>query len=198
MKKQKNNTSNLSVRIISGVWKGRNIKFLNKKDLRPTKNQIRETLFNWLRNHVEGSICIDLFAGSGALGFESASRGARKVYMIDSDINIVNCLKKQKDEFNAKNIIIYKSDANDFIKEIRDEIDIIFIDPPFDKDVLNLTINNLSLSKNLKNKCKIYVEMPFIKNFENNIDVPMNWELLKNSKSGDVAYLLFQHNDSMI
>lgn len=198
MKKQKNNTSNLSVRIISGVWKGRNIKFLNKKDLRPTKNQIRETLFNWLRNHVEGSICIDLFAGSGALGFESASRGARKVYMIDSDINIVNCLKKQKDEFNAKNIIIYKSDANDFIKEIRDEIDIIFIDPPFDKDVLNLTINNLSLSKNLKNKCKIYVEMPFTKNFENNIDVPMNWELLKNSKSGDVAYLLFQHNDSMI
>jgi len=95
MKKQKNNTSNLSVKIISGTWKGRNIKFLNKKDLRPTKNQIRETLFNWLRNHVEGSICIDLFAGSGSLGFESASRGAKKVYMIDNDINIVNCLKNQ-------------------------------------------------------------------------------------------------------
>ncbi len=198
MKNQKNNTSNLSVRIISGAWKGRNIKFLSKKDLRPTKNQIRETLFNWLQSHIEGSICIDLFAGSGALGFESASRGAKKVYMVDIDIDIINCLKKQKDEFNAKNIIIYKSDANDFIKEIRDEIDVIFLDPPFDNQVLNLTINNLSLLKNLKNKCKIYIEIPFIKNFENIVDVPVNWELLKNCKSGDVRYLLFQHNDSMI
>ena len=69
MKKQKNKALNLKVKIISGVWRGRNINFLSKKDLRPTKNIIRETLFNWLQYDLDDSVCIDLFSGSGALGF---------------------------------------------------------------------------------------------------------------------------------
>ena len=96
MKKQKNKALNLKVKIISGVWGGRNINFLSKKDLRPTKNIIRETLFNWLGSDLANLICLDLFAGSGVLGFESASRGAEKVYLVDIDRDVVSCLKEQK------------------------------------------------------------------------------------------------------
>ena len=78
MKKQKSNKSDLKVKIIAGLWKGRNISFPDKKDLRPTKGLVRETLFNWLKNDIQNSYCLDLFSGSGALGFEAASRGAKK------------------------------------------------------------------------------------------------------------------------
>ena len=96
MKKQKNKALNLKVKIISGIWRGRNINFLPKKDLRPTKNIIRETLFNWLGSDLTDLVCLDLFAGSGALGFESASRGAANVYLVDIDNDVAHCLEEQK------------------------------------------------------------------------------------------------------
>ena len=96
MKKQKSSKLNLKVKILSGSWKGRNISFLDKSDLRPTKNIIKETLFNWIQEDIKDSICIDMFAGSGSLGFEAASRGAKKVYMIDNNSEITNHLSLQK------------------------------------------------------------------------------------------------------
>jgi len=131
MKKQKKNKSNLKVKIISGAWKGRNISFLEKRDLRPTKNQIRETLFNWLQNDVKNSVCIDLFAGSGALGFEAASRGAKQVFMVDNDIDIINSLNSQKIKFEASNVDLIHANAEEYIEGHHDEVDIIFLDPPF-------------------------------------------------------------------
>ena len=106
MKKQKSSKLNLKVKILSGSWKGRNISFLDKSDLRPTKNIIKETLFNWIQEDVQGSICIDMFAGSGSLGFEAASRGAKKVYMIDNNSEITNHLSLQKNHIGAKNISV--------------------------------------------------------------------------------------------
>lgn len=199
MKKQKNSKLNLKVKILSGSWKGRNISFLDKSDLRPTKNIIKETLFNWIQKDIQDSICIDMFAGSGSLGFEAASRGAKKVYMIDNNLEITNHLRSQKDYIGAKNISIINLSAFDFLKKnLKDLANVIFLDPPFSLGIIEKVIKELSSSDNLADKCKIYVEIPYKKNIEFQINTPINWELLKSKKSGDVAYLLFQHNISVI
>ncbi len=198
MKKLKKNKSNFKIKIISGSWKGKSISFPNKQDLRPTKNQIRETLFNWLQNEVEHSICLDLFAGSGALGFEAMSRGAKKVYMVDNDIDVINCLKIQVELLNAENILLYNLSAENFIQYLKEKIDIIFLDPPFSKNLINSTLSILHKMDNLRDKCKIYIELPFSKNVEKSICIPDNWELLRIKKTGDVSYLLFQYNQPMI
>ena len=198
MKKQKSSKLNLKVKILSGSWKGRNISFLDKSDLRPTKNIIKETLFNWIQEDVQGSICIDMFAGSGSLGFEAASRGAKKVYMIDNNSEITNHLRLQKDYIGAKNISIINLSAFDFLKNLKDLVNVVFLDPPFSLGIIEKMIKELSYSDNLADKCKIYVEIPYKKNYEFQINTPINWELLKSKKSGEVAYLLFQHNISVI
>ena len=199
MKKQKNSKLNLKVKILSGSWKGRNISFLAQSDLRPTKNIIKETLFNWIQKDIQDSICIDMFAGSGSLGFEAASRGAKKVYMIDNNLEITNHLRSQKDYIGAKNISIINLSAFDFLKKnLKDLANVIFLDPPFSLGIIEKVIKELSSSDNLADKCKIYVEIPYKKNIEFQINTPINWELLKSKKSGDVAYLLFQHNISVI
>ena len=199
MKKQKNSKLNLKVKILSGSWKGRNISFLDKSDLRPTKNIIKETLFNWIQEDIQDSICLDMFAGSGSLGFEAASRGAKKVYMIDNNLEITNHLRSQKDYIGAKNISIINLSAFDFLKKnLKDLANVIFLDPPFSLGIIEKVIKELSSSDNLADKCKIYVEIPYKKNIEFQINTPINWELLKSKKSGEVAYLLFQHNISVI
>jgi 16S rRNA (guanine966-N2)-methyltransferase len=198
MKKQKSNKSDLKVKIIAGLWKGRNISFPDKKDLRPTKGLVRETLFNWLKNDIQNSYCLDLFSGSGALGFEAASRGAKKVYMIDSDLDVAHYLNLQKNKLNANNILIFNSDARQFLKDFNEKIDLIFLDPPFSKNIINELVNDISKLNSINDRCKIYIEIPSKGNFESSIIKPRNWELLKCKKSGGVAYLLFQHYCSMI
>jgi 16S rRNA (guanine966-N2)-methyltransferase len=198
MKKQKNKALNLKVKIISGVWRGRNINFLSKKDLRPTKNIIRETLFNWLGSDLANLTCLDLFAGSGVLGFESASRGAENVYLVDIDRDIVSCLKEQKNILDAKNILIEHSSSGNFIRKFKGKVDLLFLDPPFSEDIINTTINNSDLSQILNSNCKIYIEIPFEKNYVDIIKAPKSWQLIKHGKSGDVAYLLYKHNYFMI
>ena len=198
MKKQKNKALNLKVKIISGVWGGRNINFLSKKDLRPTKNIIRETLFNWLGSDLTDLVCLDLFAGSGALGFESASRGAANVYLVDIDNDVAHCLEEQKNILDAKNVFIKHSSSDDFVSNFTGKVDLLFLDPPFSDIIVNSTINNPALLQILNNNCKIYIEIPFVKNYIDIIDAPKSWELIKHGKSGDVAYLLYKHYYSMI
>ena len=198
MKKQKNKALNLKVKIISGVWGGRNINFLSKKDLRPTKNIIRETLFNWLGSDLTDLICLDLFAGSGVLGFESASRGAKNVYLVDIDRDVVRCLEEQKNILDAKNILIEHSSSDDFISKFTGKVDLLFLDPPFSDIIINTTINSSGFSQLLNNNCKIYIEIPFEQNYVDIIKAPISWKLIKHGKSGDVAYLLYKHNYSMI
>ena len=187
MKKQKSNKSDLKVKIIAGLWKGRNISFPDKKDLRPTKGLVRETLFNWLKNDIQNSYCLDLFSGSGALGFEAASRGAKKVYMIDSDLDVVHYLNLQKIKLNANNILIFNSDARQFLKDFNEKIDLIFLDPPFSKNIINDVVDDISKLNSINDRCKIYIEIPSKENFESSIITPRNWELLKCKKSGGVA-----------
>jgi len=199
MKHQKNSKIDLKVKIIGGIWKGRNIAFVNKKNVRPTKNQIRETLFNWLKDDLINAVCVDLFCGSGALGIEAASRGAKKVFLVDNDIDVINCLSNQIDILEAKNITLVNSIAEDFIININHKINIIFLDPPFSDNKLINIINKLTSLNILSNECKVYIETSYSKyNSDNILDIANSWQLLKSKKSGGVAYMLFKVIDTVV
>ena len=194
MQKQRNKATKSNIKLIAGTWRGRKINFVEKNNLRPTKGIIKETLFNLLRNYIEGSVCLDMFAGSGSLGFEAASRGAKYVYMLENDKETIDCLIDQKNALSAKNINIIYADANSFENHVQDMVDIIFLDPPFSENLLQNMIDKISSSTILKDKCKIYVEIPFTKDFLKDYKIPANWTLQRKGKSGDVSYLLLQHN----
>ena len=119
------------VRIIGGAWRSRVISFPPRKDLRPTPDRVRETLFNWLGQDLTGRACLDLFAGSGALGFEAASRGARRVLMVESDPLAFRALGASRDELDAATVELKRADALDFLRADTGAYDVVFVDPPF-------------------------------------------------------------------
>ncbi len=119
------------VRIIGGVWRSRQIRFSPRKDLRPTADRVRETLFNWLGQDLTGKSCLDLFAGSGALGFEAASRGARRVVMVEHDPEIFKALQASAALLGATAVELTRADALEFLRADRGRYDLIFLDPPF-------------------------------------------------------------------
>ncbi|MYB89254.1 MAG: methyltransferase, partial [Proteobacteria bacterium] len=104
-----------SLRIVGGVWRSRRIQFADNPDIRPTPDRVRETLFNWLADKIEGARCLDLFAGSGALGFEAASRGASHVTQVDRNASVVAMLELQKQALQARQVDIVCQDALDYV-----------------------------------------------------------------------------------
>jgi len=121
------------LRIIGGQWRGRFIDVPQDTAVRPTPNRVRETLFNWLQNAIAGARCLDLFAGSGALGIEALSRGAGAVTFVDSNSALTGALKKQLLRLGAQAPVVCAR-AEDFIVQTSERFDIIFADPPFDLD----------------------------------------------------------------
>ena len=119
-----------SVRIIAGTWRGRRLKFPRGTDVRPTPDRVRETLFNWLREHVEGARCLDLYAGTGALGLEALSRGAREAVLVESDPVLAEALDANV-RMLAANAEIVVAAAERFVAEPMDPFDIVFLDPPY-------------------------------------------------------------------
>jgi len=119
------------VRIIGGVWRSRSISFPDNADLRPTPDRVRETLFNWLGQDLSGKTCLDLFAGSGALGFEAASRGAARVVMVETSPKIMQALQASAQKLGAKQIELVAGDALKFMASDRRQFDVIFLDPPY-------------------------------------------------------------------
>ncbi len=132
------------VRIIGGAWKRTPLPVLNAEGLRPTPDRVRETVFNWI-NHLwdadwSGADCLDLFAGSGALGFEAASRGARAVTMIDAHTPAVRQLEAIKDKLKADNVAVVRGDALAAAQNMAmrgQRFKLIFLDPPFHQDFLS-------------------------------------------------------------
>ncbi len=125
------------VRIIGGVWKRTPLPVLDIEGLRPTPNRVRETLFNWLGQGLDGLTCVDLFAGSGALGFEAASRGAKRVLMVEHNPRIVQQLRLNQAKLDAHSIEIVQADALQLATKLAPEsFDIAFVDPPFKADFL--------------------------------------------------------------
>ncbi len=146
------------LRIIGGKWRRREIQFDSKSDVRPTTDSARETLFNWLQMRIEGACCLDLFAGSGALGFEALSRGAAHVTFVDSNRRCIQQLERTADDLDAESFDIKHMDAARFIEQTDQQFDIVFVDPPFHRGLAVQAVDLLVSSQCLTSDALIYVE----------------------------------------
>ncbi len=182
--------------IIGGNWRSRKISFEDAEGLRPTPARVRETLFNWLQYDVIGSRCLDLYAGSGALSFEAASRGAKSVVQVENNPIACRCLKANALSLGAEQIKIVQSDAFRYLAGDAEMFNLVFIDPPFNLNLAAQTCQWLEDKGWLASYAKIYVETetknattqrPF--QLEN---IPENWRLLKQKTAGEVMYHLFE------
>lgn len=181
-----------SIRIIGGTWRGRRLKVLDIKHLRPTPDRVRETLFNWLKPHIVGAHCLDLFAGSGALGFEALSRGAIHVDMIDESPETVNLLQQELATFGAlEQARIIRAQLPQELPEAllaaNHPYDIVFVDPPYQLNLLLPCCFLLEEKKYLAHSAYIYLEANTI--IKDN-DLPANWRLIKSKRAGQVYYHL--------
>jgi len=184
-KQQQNN-----VRIIAGQWRGRKIDFTDSEGLRPTPDRVRETLFNWLQTIIPGSVCIDCFAGSGALGFEAASRGAKKITLIETSHAVVTQLKRNRGKLAAENIEIISDSAEGWLQNNPAEADIIFLDPPFASNLLQTTLNIIGDINIVRPDGVIYLEYPE----KTKPVIPHGWQWCRQKKSGEVSYGLLERD----
>ena len=179
------------LRIIAGEWRSRQLIFQDSTGLRPTPARVRETLFNWLQHDVITSRCLDLYAGSGALGFEAASRGASSVTLVENNPQVCRLINENKIKLTAKQIKIVQTDVFEFLAGDSEPFSLVFLDPPFGKGLALQSCHWLEDKNWLTPSAKIYLEV------ENQLsldDIPRNWQCLKNKKAGEVEYYLFQRN----
>lgn len=150
-------SSNL-LRIIGGEWRSRRLTFADAPHLRPTPDRVRETLFNWLQGRIVGAHCLDLFAGSGALGFEALSRGAKQVIMVEKHTAAANALRQNSQLLPATGAQLINDDALRYLQRATERFDIIFLDPPFRQDFLPKVLNLINTRGLLNTDGLIYLE----------------------------------------
>ena len=187
---KKNETG--SFRIIAGQWRSRRLTFPAIEGLRPTTDRVRETLFNWLANYLREATVLDLFAGSGALGFEALSRGAAKVTLVEQNAvaakalhGNLQLLQGQAETVTAE--IVHDNALNWLPKQALSSFDVIFLDPPFRTGLLDQTL--VLLDAKLKAGTLIYLE---VEQERSDLPVPGGWQLLKDKVAGQVNYRLYQ------
>jgi len=173
------------VRLIGGEWGGRRLDFPDAQGLRPTSDRVRETLFNWLQYEIHGSRVLDAFAGSGALGFEAASRGAREVVMLERARKVADTLQKNVSELHADNVRLLSVDALDYLRQADEPFDLVFLDPPFGQGLIEPTLALLDSRGLLKPDAKIYVEFEAAMLIP---PLPEGWALIREKAAGDVRY----------
>ena len=177
------------IRLISGQWKGRKLPVREVEGLRPTTDRVKETLFNWLAADVRGSRCLDLFAGSGSLGFEALSRYASHVMMVEMDRGAAQQLAKNLQTLQSQQARIVNQDALTVLAGPSEPFDIIFLDPPFRRDLLDAACQRLEQGGWLSAEALIYIE----RESEGEApELPANWLLLKDKQAGQVRYQLYQ------
>jgi 16S rRNA (guanine966-N2)-methyltransferase len=179
------------LRIIGGQWKRHTLYFNGGADLRPTPDAIREKLFNWLTPVIEGACCLDLFCGSGALGFEAASRGATLVILVDNNRQSCEEINKNRVRLGAQKIRVYCEDALEWLASSNQAFDIVFLDPPYNSDLARRSIARLQAHQ-LAPGTMVYVET------ERRLKLayPKNWEELRSGHAGQVSCRLFQITSS--
>ncbi|WP_288131900.1 16S rRNA (guanine(966)-N(2))-methyltransferase RsmD [Microbulbifer sp.] len=178
------------LRIIGGRWRGRKLAFAPIEGLRPTGDRLRETLFNWLQFHLPGARCLDLFAGSGALGLEALSRGAGSVDFVELHRGAAQTLRQQLDLLQAEHGRVHNCPAEMFLTQAalqQESFDLVFIDPPFAGDLWQETISQLCDASLLAENALIYIESPRDKP----VPVPPGWQLEKEKQAGQVCMRLF-------
>jgi 16S rRNA (guanine966-N2)-methyltransferase len=185
-------TGRNSVRIIAGAWRGRRIHFPDMPALRPTPDRVRETLFNWLQHSIAGARCLDLFAGSGALGLEALSRGAREAVFVEQFPAAARALGEQLVRFGgaAKGRILEMGAAR-FLRNTGAPFDIAFLDPPFGTNALAEYIPLLDSGEWLTVGALVYLENERAAGVP---ALPDHWELLKSKSAGEVGYHLARVN----
>jgi len=177
------------VAIIAGQWRGTKLQVINVSGLRPTSARIRETVFNWLRDDIRDAVCLDLFAGSGALGFEAASRGAAMVTLVDQHPKLCQQLQATTQRLNTDRITVVRQDALYFLQTSLETFDLVFLDPPFDAKILGTVCQALEQRGTLSANAKIYIETARHAVIDR---LPDNWRQLRSKTAGEVNYQLFQ------
>ena len=158
-KKRGTNVGQRRIRIIGGRFRGRRIDVEDRDGLRPTPDRLRETLFNWLGHDVSGADCLDLFAGSGAVGIEALSRGADKVTFVEADTAAMNTLSQNLARLGCMDQVeLRKTDAVRFLRRADRRWDIVFLDPPFQSHLLEPLLKWFSTGQNLGEGALVYVE----------------------------------------
>lgn len=169
------------IRIIGGVWRTRLIEFPDAPDLRPSTDRVRETLFNWLGQTLYGKSCLDLFAGSGALGFEALSRHAQQVTMVERQREVLSALQANATRLDARNLTLVCADACQYLRTCKAVFDVVFLDPPFKSDLMGEIL--ALLPGILARDAVVYVES----SRELHALAP-RWKILKSSHAGKVAF----------
>lgn len=183
--------SSNTLRIIGGLHGGRKLRFPDARGLRPTSDRVRETLFNWLQNKVAGSRCLDLFAGSGALGLEAASRGAKLVTLVEYSPLVARALLENVRLLSLQDsIIVTQSRALTWLEGYQGEtFDLVFLDPPFADNLLQDSFRLLFDRQMLADEALVYVERDAGQALP---DIPDNCKVIRDKKAGQVAYSLIR------
>ncbi len=175
------------IRIIGGRLRGRRLRFPDLPGLRPTGDRIRETLFNWLQARLPGSRCLDLFAGSGALGLEAASRGAAEVVLLERAPEAVRGLREAACELGLGGLRIIQADALRWLGGSAEPFDIVFLDPPFAAGLLGRCLERLDSGGWLCTDARVYLETDASAGLP---PLPAGWTLERAKRAGQVRYAL--------
>ncbi len=180
-----------SIRIIAGQWRGRRLPVLDIDGLRPSTDRVRETLFNWLMYDIAGARCLDLFAGSGALGLECLSRGASNAVFVESDKRIASQLQQNLQTLNCLEggDVVVQSAINFLRHPATNKFDLVFLDPPFDSDLLAQAMPLLVENGWLADGALVYVEQASKKDPE---QPPKSWQVYKEGKAGYCRYTVYK------
>ena len=174
-------------RIIGGEWRGRRFSFPALAGVRPTGDRIRETLFNWLQPVISGARCLDLFAGSGALGLEALSRGAGQVVFVDCEKRLLESVKEHLRAMGQENgFDCRRADAGEFLRSDPGQFNIVFLDPPFGAGHITEMCQLLDDGHLLAANARIYIETEA----GAELGLPGSWRLLRSARAGNVGYHL--------
>ncbi|MFN4148922.1 MAG: 16S rRNA (guanine(966)-N(2))-methyltransferase RsmD [Rhodocyclaceae bacterium] len=174
------------IRITGGEWRSRLIQVADAPGLRPTPDRVRETLFNWLGQDLTGWHCLDLFAGSGILGFECASRGAAKVVLVERDRGVFARLEKNAASFACERLRPVRADALEFAAQSVSGFDLVLLDPPYRQGWLDRVAP--LLPRLARPGMKVYAEA------EHRIDALGEWRTVKRGQAGQVFYQLLERS----
>jgi 16S rRNA (guanine966-N2)-methyltransferase len=176
------------LRIVAGIWRSRLLEIADVPGLRPTAERVRETVFNWLTPHLAGARCLDLFAGTGALGLEALSRGAAEALFVEASPVAVRMLRRNIATLEAKKASVRATDARKYLLNAgADQFDIIFLDPPFADELLGDLCKILGESSILAANALVYIEEDKAKP---EAVLPADWQILKTKSAGNVRFSL--------
>ena len=176
------------LRIIAGSLRGSRLTVPDKAGLRPTSDRIRETLFNWLAPVIDGARCLDLFAGTGALGIEALSRGAASCTLVESDRALARLIEENLARLKVENARVVATDAAGMLAGTAQPFDVVFLDPPFGADLWNESARRLESGGWLSGDAWIYVESPV----DAELALPPTWMLHREGRAGAVRYALYR------